>query len=81
MASPADSPPPPARSRWHDWWKFPLFFGVLAGALALEAALNTKGGVLLLLVVAYVLVRGVGALIRKARKPGKPDEPDEPDER
>ena len=72
MASPADSPLPPAPSRWRDWWKFPLFFGVVVGAVALEAALNTKGGVLLLLVVAYVLVRGVGAVIRKARKPGKP---------
>ena len=71
MASPADSPPPPARSPWHDWWKFPLFFGVVVGALALEAFLNTKGAVLLVLVVAYVLVRGVGAVIRWARKPDK----------
>ena len=68
MATPADSPPPPPRSRWHDWWKFPLFFGVVIGAIALEAALNTKGAVLLLLVVAYVLVRGVGALVRLMRK-------------
>jgi hypothetical protein len=66
MATPADSPPP--RSRWHDWWKFPLFFGVVIAAIALEAVLNTKGAVLLLLVVAYVLVRGVGALVRLARK-------------
>lgn len=71
MASPTDSPPPPVRSFWHDWWKFPLFFGVVVGAVVLEGALNTKGGVLLLLVVAYVLVRGVGAVIRRARKPEK----------
>ena len=68
VASPVSSPQPPPRSRWHDWWKFPLFFGVVIGAVALEAALNTKGAVLLLLVVAYVLVRGVGFLVRKARK-------------
>lgn len=79
MASPAASPPPP--SRWHDWWKFPLFFGVLIGAIALEAALNTKGGVLLLLVVAYVLVRGVGAVIRRARKPGSKTDTSKPEKR
>jgi hypothetical protein len=68
MASPADSPPP-ARSRWHDWWKFPLFFGVLAGAIALVVYLGP--GALLLLLLVYLPVRAVGALVRKARKPGK----------
>lgn len=69
MASPADSPPPPAPSRWHDWWKFPLFFGVLAGAITLVVYLGPAA--LLLLLLVYLVVRGVGALIRKARKPGK----------
>ena len=65
VASPADSPQPPPRSRWHDWWKFPLFFGVVGGAIALEAYLNTKGGVLLLVVLVYLLVRGIRAVARK----------------
>ena len=63
MATPPDTPQPP--SRWHDWWKFPLFFGVIAGAIALEVYLNSKGGVLLLLLLAYVVIRGVRALTRK----------------
>ena len=65
MAASADSPPPP-RSRWHDWWKIPLFFGILVGALALVDYLGP--GALLLLLLGYLLVRGVGALVRKARK-------------
>ena len=68
VASPASNPQPPPRSRWHDWWKLPLFFGVVGGALALAGYLNDKGWVLLLLLLAYLLfrvVRGVGALIRK----------------
>ena len=63
VASPVSSPQPPPRSRWHDWWKFPLFFGVLVGAIALVAYLGA--GALLVLLLAYLLVRGVGALVRK----------------
>lgn len=65
VASPPNTPPPPSPSRWRDWWKFPLFFGVIAGAILLEVYLNSKGGVLLLLLLAYVVIRGVLALTRK----------------
>ena len=59
--------PLPRRSRWHDWWKFPLFFGVLAGAIALEAYGDGKGGILLLLLLVYVVVRGVASVFRKRK--------------
>ncbi|MGH9601761.1 MAG: hypothetical protein ACRD24_05170 [Terriglobales bacterium] len=65
MASPVGTPQPPSPSRWGDWWKIPLVFGVLAGAIALEAFLNSKGGVLLLLLLAYIVVRGFHAFTRK----------------
>jgi hypothetical protein len=68
MADPAASPPPPAPSRWHDWWKFPLFFGVLAGAIVLLVYLGPAA--LLLLLLAYLVVRGAGAALRWARKGG-----------
>ena len=68
VASPAETPPPPSRSRWHGWWKVPLFFGVLAGALALDAHYDGKGGVLLLLLLAYIAVRVILMLIRLVRK-------------
>lgn len=69
MANPADSPPPPARSRWHDWWKIPVFFGLLAAVVAVLSFQGTGG--LLLLLLAYLLVRAVVtavALVRKRRK-------------
>lgn len=68
MASPAESPQPPSRSRWRDWWKFPLFFGVAAGVLALEDYSNSKGGVLLLLLLGYIVVRVILILVRLIRK-------------
>ena len=70
MNAPASLEPqsPPRRSRWHDWWKFPLFFGVLAGAIALEAYSDGKGGILLMLLLVYVVVRGVLSVARKRRR-------------
>lgn len=68
MASPAQPPQPPPRSPWHDWWKFPVFFGVLAGALVLEAYSNSKGGVLLLLLLGYAVVRATLIVVRLFRK-------------
>jgi len=61
----ADAPQPPSRSRWHEWWKIPLFFGVLAAAILLEVTLNAKGAALFLLVLGYFLVRGLLAVTRK----------------
>jgi hypothetical protein len=76
MATPAGSPQPAPHSAWRDWWKFPLFFGVIVGAIALEAFLNTKGGALLLLLLVYLAGRGFWALARKrpdAKAGRKPD--------
>jgi len=64
VASPAETPQPPSRSRRRDWWKIPLFVGVFAGAIALEDYSNSKGGVLLLLLLAYIVVRAIYLLIR-----------------